>query len=706
MVIRWFKIHPNWHSAISYTIFTLLILSIMGSVGMATATWVFSYQLPQPDQLTKRQIPQSTKIFDRNGQLLYEVYDTQNRTLVELKDLPDPLIKATLAAEDAGFYQHGGVDPRGLMNAAWQTFIAGHTIGGSTITQQLVKNTLLNSRRTLDRKIQEAILSIQIEQKYSKDQILQMYLNEIPYGGQVYGIQAAAHTFFGKDAQDLDLAQSALLAGLTQSPTNYSPFNHHEEAINRQHYILHLMQKAGFISTEQEDQAKEQELQFAPPQTVLRAPWFTLWVKQQVELLYGKHAVQEGGLRIYTTLDLAKQQIAEQEINYQLDRLAAVHANANQAALVSMDPKTGQVLAMVGSRNYFDGGGQFNAAMALRQPGSAIKPFVYLTAFSQKTVTPATMLNDVLTSFPVAPGQPPYIPQESDGKFWGPMMAHDALANSRNIPTLQVMQKVGVPALLDTAKKVGITTYGSPDNYGISLALGAGEVKPLELADAYSTLATGGIQRDPVSILKIEDAAGNILQEYKDTPGKQVFNSQAVFQITNILADNQARQRLFGANNLLQLGTRPAAVKTGTTNDNRDAWTAGFTPSLVTVVWVGNFNNDPMNGIQGSTGATPIWHYFMSKVLDGTPVEQFTPPPGIITQPITNTGNLSCHQSTTYRTEIFLAGTEPNGACNQPPSDREDIFKKKNDRNRKQREQPQEESAPSPTSYQFFPFDF
>jgi 1A family penicillin-binding protein len=640
----------------------------MGAVLASVAIWIFSYRLPQPDQLTQRQIPQSTKIFDRNGQLLYEVYDTQNRTLVKLKDLPDTVIKATLAAEDAGFYTHGGVDPHGLLNAAWQTLVEGHTIGGSTITQQLVKNTLLNNRRTLDRKIQEAILSIQIEQKYSKDEILQMYLNEVPYGGQVYGIQAAAHTFFGKDAKDLDLAQSALLAGLTQSPTDYSPFSHLEQAINRQHYILHLMQKAGFISAATEQQAKTETLAFAPPQTVLRAPWFTLWVKQQVQQQYGAHAVQEGGLRIYTTLDLNKQEIAEQEINYQLDRLAAARANASQAALVSLDPKTGQVLAMVGSRNYFSTDGQFNAAMALRQPGSAIKPFVYLTAFSQRTVTPTTMLDDTLTSFPVSPGQPPYIPQESDGKFWGPMMAHDALANSRNIPTLQVMQKVGVPALLETAKKVGITTYKSPDNYGLSLALGAGEVEPLELASAYATLATGGIQRDPVSILKIEDANGKVLQQYTDKSSQQVFSPQAVFQITNILSDNLARQRLFGAHNLLELPGRPAAVKTGTTNDNRDAWTAGYTPSLVTVVWVGNFNNDPMNGIQGSTGATPIWHYFMTRALANSPVETFSQPTtGLVAKPITAAGSLSCSQNTTVRTELFLTGTEPTTPCSNQP---------------------------------------
>lgn len=691
MVIRWFNTHPNVHKVLLYVIFSVLIVSIMSAVMAAVAIWIFSYQLPKPNQLTQRQIPQSTKIFDRNGELLYQVYASQNRTLVQLKDLPDPMVKATLAAEDAGFYKHGGIDPQSIAYAAWQTFIAGQTVGGSTITQQLVKNTLLNNRRTLDRKIQEAILSIQIEQRYSKDDILQMYLNEIPYGGQVYGIEAAAQTFFGKDAKDLDLAESAMLAGLPQSPTNYSPFNHPEAAINRQHYILHLMQKAGFITADQEAAAKAETLAFAPQQTLLRAPWFTLWVKQQVAQQYGTHALEEGGLRIYTTLDLNKQAIAEEEINNQLDRLAKANARASQAALVSMDPKTGQVLAMVGSRNYFDADGQFNAALAQRQPGSAIKPFVYLTALQQRSITPATVLNDVPTVINIA-GQPPYIPQESDGKFWGPMMAHDALANSRNIPTIQVMQKVGVQGLLNTAKQAGITTYGTADNYGISLALGAGEVKPLELANAYATLATGGVHRDPVSILKIEDATGNILQQYQPTTGTQVFNPQAVFQITNILSDNQARQRLFGAHNLLELPNRPAAVKTGTTNDNRDAWTAGYTPSLVTVVWVGNFNNTPMNGIQGSTGATPIWHYFMQRVLGNSAAESFNPPiSGLVSKPVNGNGQLACGGSP-VRAEWFITGTEPADCVIPSPTPAPDDQK--------------DTSTPTPTATKFPKFRF
>jgi 1A family penicillin-binding protein len=669
MIKHWLTRHQRVSKTISYSVFTFLTVIIMCAVGLTTATWVFSYQLPNPDHLSDRDLPQTTTIYDRNGQLLYEVYDNQKRTLTKLSDLPPNLIHATLAAEDANFYHHGGVDPKGLLNAIYQNIVIGNTIGGSTITQQLVKNALLTNQRTLTRKIQEAILSVQIEKQYSKDQILQMYLNEIPYGGQVYGVEAAARTYFGLPATQLDLAQSALIAGLPQSPTQYSPFEHPDAAIERQHYVLYLMQKAGFITAQQESDAKNEPLHFASSQTLLRAPWFTLWVKDQLIQQYGAQMVEEGGLKVTTSLDLNKQQIAEQEVGYQIDRLKQGNANASQAALLSLDPKTGEILAMVGSDNYYGPDGQVNGTLSPRQPGSSIKPFVYLTAFEQHQITPATVLSDIPTSFYVGPGQAPFVPQESDQKFWGPIMAHDALANSRNIPTVEVMQKIGVPALIDTATKAGITTYTDPSQYGLSLSLGAGEVKMLDLADAYATLATGGTHRNPVAILKVETADGKVLQQYTPSTGTQVFNPAAVYQITNILSDNIARQRLFGPNNLLQLpNNRPAAVKTGTTNDNKDAWTAGYTPSLVTVVWVGNFDNTPMNGIEGATGATPIWHYFMDRALQGSPIEHFIQPSGLMSLPITSTGQYSCGGDF-YRNEFFLPGTELTKNCAPIPTD-------------------------------------
>lgn len=658
--------YPWLQQAISYGVFGLLVMSIMGSVGLTVGTWAFSIDLPSPDRLTQRSIPQSTEIYDRNGKLLYQVYRDQNRTLVSLEDIPQVVIDATLAAEDRNFYQHGGIDFRGMAYAAYQTLVVGRVQGGSTITQQLVKQTLLSDKRTLDRKIKEAILSMRLEQQYTKDEILQMYLNEVPYGGEVYGIKAAAKTYFNKELDQLTLHEAALLAGLPQSPTNYSPFTHPQMASERQSHVLNLMAEAGFITQSQADEAKPMELVYASPEVLINAPWFTLWVKAQLEEQYGRQMVEEGGLRVTTTLDLEKQKIAEEEIAFQLDRLAVAGANAHQAALLSMDPKSGEVVSMVGSRDYFDreAEGNVNGTLAWQQPGSSIKPFVYLTGFMSNKITPATMLDDKRTVFDAGAGQPPYIPKESDGKYWGPMLVRDALANSRNIPTVQVMEKIGVPAMVTTATKAGIPNYdNNQGNFGLSLSLGAGEVRMIDLAAAYSTLANNGIYRQPVSILKVETADGQLLQEYQPEPAENQIDPRYSYLITNILSDNKARQRLFGPGNQLELNNRPAAVKTGTTDDNRDAWTVGYTPDLVTAVWVGNFDNVPMNGVMGATGATPIWHYYMERALAGTPISNFSRPNGLVEKPITKSGQLSCSSATTYRMELFVEGTEPQGPC-------------------------------------------
>ncbi len=658
--------YPWLQQLISYGVFGFLVMCIMGSVALTIGTWAFSIDLPSPDQLTQRSIPQSTEIYDRHGKLLYQVYRDQNRTLVSLEDIPQVVIDATLAAEDQNFYEHGGIDFRGMAYAAYQTLVVGHLQGGSTITQQLVKQTLLSDKRTLDRKIKEAILSMRLEQQYSKDQILQMYLNEVPYGGEVYGIKAAAKTYFNKDLDQLTLSEAALLAGLPQSPTNYSPFTHPQMAAERQHHVLNLMAEAGLITQTQAEEAKLVDLAYASPEVLINAPWFTLWVKAQLEAQYGQQLVEEGGLRVTTTLDLDKQGIAEEEVGFQLDRLATVGANAHQAALLSMDPQTGEILSMVGSRDYFDreAQGNVNGTLAWQQPGSSIKPFVYLTGFMTNKITPATLLNDKRTVFNAGVGQPPYIPRESDGKYWGPILARDALANSRNIPTVQVMEKIGVPAMITTATKAGIPNYdNNRGNYGLSLSLGAGEVRMIDLAAAYATLANNGVYREPVAILKVETADGKILYQYQPGPGQNQIDPRYSYLVTNILSDNKARERLFGPNNLLELTHRPAAVKTGTTDDNRDAWTVGFTPDVVTAVWVGNFDNTPMQGVMGATGATPIWHYYMERVLKNTPVSNFTRPDGLIEKPITKSGHLSCSSVTTYRLELFVKGTEPQGPC-------------------------------------------
>lgn len=660
---------PRLQYILSYAVFSSLVMIIMGCVVLVIGAWAFSLDLPNPDQLTHRNIPQSTEIYDRDGKLLYQVYRDQNRTLVELKDVPQVVIDATLAAEDKNFYEHPGIDIGGLTYAAYQTFIEGEKQGGSTITQQLVKKALLTDERTIQRKIKEAILSLRIEQRYSKSEILQMYLNEVPYGGQVYGIKAAAETYFDKDLHELTTAEAALLAGLPQSPTNYSPFERPQVAIDRQRYVLGLMRDAGFISSDEYDAAYNSELAFASPEVIFNAPWFALWVKEQMISEYGRNLVEEGGLRITTTLDLDVQRIAEEEVRFQVDRLMQAGANASQGALLSMDPDTGHVLAMVGSKDYFDkaSDGNFNATLTHRQPGSSIKPLVYLTGFQQGKITPATRLNDVKTAFNAGAGQPPYIPRESDGEYWGPMLVRDALANSRNIPTVQVMERIGLSSMISTAEKAGIPTYANrgSDQYGLSLSLGAGEVRMLDLATAYATLANAGVRQEPVSVLRVETADGRVLYDWEKTEGQKQFDEAHTYLITDILSDNAARSRLFGQNNMLELdgGNRPAAVKTGTTDDNRDAWTVGYTPNLVTAVWVGNFNNEPMNGVMGATGATPIWHHFMERVLADAEVEQFSRPENIVEVPITSSGELACSRSNAYRVEKFVKGTEPKGGC-------------------------------------------
>lgn len=654
------QLFHNLHVAIAYGTFATAVLVTVAAVYTMVALYMFTQRLPSPAHLSERPVAQSTAIYDRNGELLYQVYNEQNRTLVKLSDLPQHVINATLAAEDANFYSHGGVDLKGALFAAYQT-ATGQVQGGSTITQQLVKNTLLTNQRSLDRKAKELILSMRLEKQYTKDEILQMYLNEIPYGGEVYGIQAAAKTYLGKDAKDLTVAEAALLAGLPQSPSRYSPFLNPQAALGRQQYVLYLMNKSGFIDQDTQLVAKNQQIAFASPQVTINAPWFTLWVKDQLEQQYGKRMVEEGGLRVTTTLDMKMQVTAEEEVRQQLDRLAAGHANASQASLLSLDPKTGQILAMVGSRDYFDNeyDGQVNGTLAYRQPGSSIKPFVYLTGLTTGKFTTASVLNSTPTAFFVGAGQPMYKPNESDGKHWGPILFRDALANSRNVPAVQVMSAIGLNSMINTTTLAGIPTYAEhPGSYGLSLALGGGETRMIDIATGFMTLANNGSYHPTSAILKIETAQGKLIYQAPSVENEQHFDPRQAYIITNILSDNIARQKLFGANNQLQIG-RPAAVKTGTTDNNKDAWTIGFTPNLLTAVWVGNFDGAPMNGIMGSTGATPIWNHFMKRSLEAMPVEYFTRPSGLVEKAITSSGQLACGDAPSYRVELFVAGTEP-----------------------------------------------
>lgn len=647
------------------TLSILLIIFVFGGAVTAFgAIFLLGRKLPSPTKLTEREVPQSTKIFARDGTLLYEIFGDQRRTLVALDDIPDELKNATIAVEDADFYKHQGFAILGWVRAIYNMARGYGLQGASTISQQLVKNTLLTPERTISRKIKEFILAIAIEKRYSKDEILQMYLNEAPYGGQAWGVGAASEMYFGKHVRDLSLAESALLAGLPQSPTRYSPWGSEPaNAKERQSYVLYLMVRHGFLTSEQADEAKAKELHFLSPGQNIKAPHFVMFVKQKLVDIFGEKMVEQGGLRVWTTLDLGKQIIAEEEIKFQLDRLEKAHANASNAGLISLNPQTGEILAMVGSRDYFDTehDGNVNVTLSSRQPGSAIKPIMYITAF-ESGYTAATFLSDIRTCWPSPEGE--FCPTESDGKFWGPMLLRDALANSRNLPAVKMLQLVGIQNVIDQAHELGITTLNEPDRYGLSLTLGGGEVKPIDMAQVFSVFATGGIKNDTIAILKVEDANGKVLQEVKPEKikGKRVLDEKYTYLLNNILSDNEARKRLFGAKNMLEIG-RPAGVKTGTTNDNRDAWTIGYTPQLATAVWVGNFDNAQMaQNIQGSTGATPIWHYFMQRALSNEPVQTWEAPKDAFVQVEVDalSGKLPLEGKDFPRdSEIFIKGTEP-----------------------------------------------
>lgn len=601
-----------------------------GVAGLLFAIGVFAYyakDLPSPGKLNKRQVVESTKIYDRTGEhTLYEIHGEEKRTQISLKDMSEIVRAATIAAEDQNFYNHWGIQFKAIARAAIYDLLGRKVSqGGSTITQQLIKNTVLTPERTFTRKVKEVILSVELEQRFSKDEILEMYLNEIPYGSNAYGIQAAAQTFFGKDAKNLKLAESAFLASLPKAPTYYSPYGSHlDELKGRQEYILDQMQKMGYITADQAASAKEFDVlaEVRPFQENIQAPHFVMYVKEQLVNEYGEKQVQEGGMKVYTTLDWEKQQVAEGVVK------KGVAANiqkyrATNAALVAIDPKTGQILAMVGSRDYFDKtiDGNVNVAIRDRQPGSSFKPYVYATAF-KKGYTPNTIIFDAETNFGTK--DQPYTPQDYDNKTRGPVKMKEALARSLNIPAVKTLYLAGVDNSINTAQSMGITTLKNRGMYGLALVLGGGEVKLIDHVNAFGTFATDGIRHDKTAILKITDSKGSVLEEYKNTAGEKVLDQDICAQIDAILSDNHLRSPIFGSNSPLRFDDRPVAVKTGTTNEWRDAWTVGYTPGLVAGVWAGNNNNAPMaSGADGVYVAAPIWREFMDKALANMAIERF-----------------------------------------------------------------------------------
>ncbi len=666
---RW----ARWRGVRWAALFLFLFLLLSALAGWQ---WLAT-DLPSLDRLTENLAVPSTKVLARDGRLLFEITDPAgvHHTTVPLSEIPLALQQATIATEDASFYSNPGVDVVGILRALWINVTGGEVLaGGSTITQQVARNMLLDpqerAERTLTRKLRESILAWRLSRAYSKDEILALYLNQTYYGHLAYGVEAAARTFFGKSVRDLDLAESALLAGLPQAPSLYDPLLFAEAARERQAVVLDLMARQGYISEEAARLAKGEEMQWSAAAFPIEAPHFVFYVWNLLERRYGPEVLYSG-LTVWTTLDLdltrEAQTIAERRLR-QLAEREGVPANATGAALVALDPRTGQILAMLGSPDYFsaENAGAVNMALAARQPGSAMKPLTYAAAFSPEYCgggtgcpwTAATMILDVRTAFVTKEGFS-YVPQNYDRAYHGPVSAREALAGSLNLPAVVALDHIGLPTFLGLAGRMGLTTLTEAERYDLSLTLGGGEVRLLDLTAAFGALANGGKRMEPYAILKIETAAGEVIEQWQPAAGARVVDERVAYLIGDILADNSARAPTFGFNSVLQIG-RPAAVKTGTTTDYRDNWTLGYTPELVAGVWVGNPNNTPMINLGGVAGAGPIWHDFMRAALKGKPETWFEEPPGMMRATVcVPSGLLPTDICPRTRTELFLAGTAP-----------------------------------------------
>jgi penicillin-binding protein 1C len=624
----------------------VVVGALFAIFGAASFVALAIRDLPNPSVFQNHIVRQSTKIYDRTGEvLLFEVHGAERRIVVPLEEIPMYVRWATIATEDANFYYHHGFDTRAISRAIWHNLTReeGEPLqGGSTITQQLVKNAFLEPERTVSRKIRELILAIELERRLTKDQILELYLNQIPYGANAYGIEAAAQNYFGKSASDLTLAESAAITALIKAPSFFAA--NPDQHARRTAHVLNRMVEEGFISPEAAEPASQEPINFSPAARGILAPHFVMYIRQLLEAKYGKGMLEGGGLRVITTLDLELQRIAENIITEAAKTNESLY-NAANASLIAQDPKTGQILAMVGSRNFFEESQprgclpgrtcrfdpQVNATMRQRQPGSAFKPFVYYAAFT-KGYSPATILFDVPTEFnpscsaastPLVAGAICYRPQNYDGLWRGPVSMRRALAQSLNIPAVKTLYLVSIEEALKTAAEFGITTLNQPPGfYGLSLVLGGGGVKLNELVNAYAIFASDGMKRPQTAILRIEDSGGNILEEFEYQP-RRVADPNTVRLVNDVLSDSQARSPIFPAGALDVPGHRIAA-KTGTSQYYIDAWTVGYTPTLVTGIWVGNNNNEPMAyGSDSVSSAGPIMREFMTQALPKFPQEDF-----------------------------------------------------------------------------------
>ena len=620
--------------------------------GTIVAFWIATLKIPDAGSLNDLKIAQSTKIYDRTGKIiLWDIHNDIQRTLVPLADISRHIKNTTIAIEDSSFYQHRGIDVPGILRAILVNLKSGKlSQGGSTISQQLVKNTLLTTDKTFARKIKEIILTLKIEKKLSKDKILELYLNAVPYGGNNYGIESASRNFFGKNASDINLAEASYLAGLIKAPTYYSPYgNHREELDKRKDLILNKLAALGFITPKEAEIAKKEKVVFINKgQNSIKAAHFSIYIRSYLEKKYGQDVVEQGGLKVTTTINYPFQQKAE-ELAARYAKENKERFNASNNSIVAIDPKTGQILVMVGSKDYFnqEDQGNFNVALAHRQPGSSIKPFVYATAF-KKGYTPETIVFDVRTEFNPScldkyatttlsssssslPAEEAgekdecYMPENYDHNYRGPVTLREALAQSLNVPSVKTLYLTGIRDSLDTMRDMGISSLTDPDHYGLTLVLGGGEVSLLEMTGAYSVFANNGVRNPPVSILKVEDKSGNVLEEYRDE-SKRVLDKNVALLISDILSDNKARTPAFGASSPLYFPDRPVAAKTGTTNDYKDAWVLGYTPGIAVGAWFGNNDNTPMEKMVAGFIVAPMWNEFLAEVFKDLPKEDFEKP--------------------------------------------------------------------------------
>jgi 1A family penicillin-binding protein len=616
----------------------IALLAAVLVIGGLLLIWISTLEIPDLQAFEQRRVLQSTKIYDRTGEiLLYDLHDDVRRTIVPYENISRNIINATIAIEDDTFFQHGGVRPLSIIRAAIANLRGGDLFsgqGGSTITQQVVKNALLKQEKTLSRKVKEALLAVKLEHVLSKEEILAHYLNEIPYGGTIYGIEEASQSFLGKSSADLSLAESAYLSALPQAPTYFSPYgNHRDELETRKDLVLSQMLKNGFITKEEYGSAKEERVEFLPQATIgIRAPHFVFYVREYLAQKYGEESLAERGFRVITTLDATLQEKAEEVVKkYALSNEKTF--NAENAAMVAVDPKTGEILAMVGSRNYFDDNidGNYNIAVADRQPGSSFKPFVYAAAF-EKGYTPETVLFDLRTQFSTtcAPDNLTsedgcYSPTNYDNNFRGPISLRNALAQSINVPSVKTLYLAGIDNSIKLARDMGITGLANRARYGLTLVLGGGEVKLVDMVGAYGVFANEGKKTEKSSILRIEDAKGSVIEELKPKE-EEVLDRNVALQISSILSDNVARTPLYGANSQLYFPGIDVAAKTGTTNDYRDAWILGYTPNLAVGAWAGNNDNRPMEKKISGLIVTPMWREFMDFALANRPKESFAEP--------------------------------------------------------------------------------